>query len=448
MPPRALVTCVLLVATATPALAQEAVLLSLGGPTGRPIRSRIVVSTFVRGIPMGMSVADTTLPSTRLTMYYTRTLDGISGDTLSFTVVIDSARAESPASPELNAMLESAVAAARGRTTFRVDARGGFLWADSSDAAGGEGAPAGGAGARRLAGAAGPREGGFVLPMRAVRVGDTWADSSPLLRQMSGPEIRSRRLYRLERIEPRGDSGTAVITMTATLTVQMSTGMMDVPSAGIARFDIAAHRVTAFSITTVFSAPAPGGQITTRSETVLNELGDSALTPPLLRRAIPPAAPAPAPPRPESAAAPDSEPVDTELSPAPARFTVIRLGAPEGQLNTLLAEHVRRARAAGRRAFAEFDADWCGPCRSLKRYLGDRRMVEAFDGTYIIKLNLDRWQGRLAGTGFTVNAIPVFHELGDDGRPTGRQIDGGAWGEDIPENMAPPLRAFFQQRRR
>ena len=108
-------------------------------------------------------------------------------------------------------------------------------------------------------------------------------------------------------------------------------------------------------------------------------------------------------------------------------------------------EQVRRARAAGRRAFVEFEADWCGPCRSLEHYLGDSLMVAAFDRTYIVKLNLDRWQARLAGTGFDVPAIPAFFELDEAGRPTGRKIDGGAWGEDIPVNMAPPLHAFFQQ---
>ncbi len=255
--------------------AQEPVLLRLGGPVGRPVRCRIVVNTFTQGIPIGVSVRDSTLPSSRLTLDLTMTLNAISGDTLSFTAAIDSAHGDSPATPELSPMLSAALAGAPGRTTFRIDSRGAFISEDSASGAAG-------ASTRRIPGAAGPRKGGFVLPIRAVRVGDIWADSSPQRRPVSTPEIASRRLYRLERIEPGGDSGIAVISMAATLTVQLPLGMTDVPSVGIARFDIAAHRVTAFAITEVFSAPTPGGQITTRSETVLTEPGNTPLVAPRL----------------------------------------------------------------------------------------------------------------------------------------------------------------------
>ena len=42
-----------------------------------------------------------------------------------------------------------------------------------------------------------------------------------------------------------------------------------------------------------------------------------------------------------------------------------------------------------------------------------------------------------------VDGKKVFYEVGDDGKPTGRKIDGGAWGDNIPANMAPPLDKFF-----
>ena len=69
-------------------------------------------------------------------------------------------------------------------------------------------------------------------------------------------------------------------------------------------------------------------------------------------------------------------------------------------------------------------------------------MLEAFSGVYLIRLDVDEW-GWITDHGFNVEAIPVFYKLDADGKPNGEVIDGNAWGENIPENMAPPLDAFF-----
>ena len=73
----------------------------------------------------------------------------------------------------------------------------------------------------------------------------------------------------------------------------------------------------------------------------------------------------------------------------------------------------------------------------------DPRMVDAFAGTYLITLDADEWSGKLHPMGLDSSSIPVFFELDDKGKATGRKIDGGAWAENIPVNMAPPLKAFF-----
>ena len=69
-------------------------------------------------------------------------------------------------------------------------------------------------------------------------------------------------------------------------------------------------------------------------------------------------------------------------------------------------------------------------------------MVNAFTGTYIIQADIDVWG--VPQPGFDFSGIPVFFALDADGRSTGATIDGGAWGDNIPENMAPPLKAFFE----
>ena len=134
----------------------------------------------------------------------------------------------------------------------------------------------------------------------------------------------------------------------------------------------------------------------------------------------------------------------TDTSPAPDSFTLVELHPSHGKLNALLTEHTDRALAADRRPFVELYADWCPPCIKLDKSLTNERMVEAFRETYIIRLDIDDWNSQLSGTGFTSTAIPIFFELDGEGGPTGRTITGGAWGEDVPENMAPPLHNFFQ----
>jgi thiol-disulfide isomerase/thioredoxin len=134
----------------------------------------------------------------------------------------------------------------------------------------------------------------------------------------------------------------------------------------------------------------------------------------------------------------------TDESPAPDQFSVIVIEAGNAKLKDILQAEAAKAAALGRDPYIEFYADWCPPCNAIKKNLGDPLMVEAFAGTYIIKLDQDVWGSKLHGTGLYVPGIPAFYELGADGKPTGRMITGTAWGEDIPANIAPPMKAFFE----
>ena len=133
-------------------------------------------------------------------------------------------------------------------------------------------------------------------------------------------------------------------------------------------------------------------------------------------------------------------------SPAPDHFTLTHLDGPHDNLIDLLKAESAKAAAQGRKLYVEFWADWCGPCKRLASHLADPQMVDALDGTYIVKLNSDDWKWVASEAGFALNGIPAFFEVDGTGRPTGRTINGGAWEEDIPENMAPPLKAFFSGR--
>ena len=130
-------------------------------------------------------------------------------------------------------------------------------------------------------------------------------------------------------------------------------------------------------------------------------------------------------------------------SPAPEKFTIGRIEYSSGELEDILRLEAQKAADMGREPYVEFYADWCPPCKAIRESISDERMIDAYEGTYIIQLDLDEWGKKLSGTGFYVPGIPAFYEIDADGRPTGRMITGGAWGEDIPENIAPPMKAFF-----
>jgi thiol-disulfide isomerase/thioredoxin len=127
-------------------------------------------------------------------------------------------------------------------------------------------------------------------------------------------------------------------------------------------------------------------------------------------------------------------------------FTIVRLHTSGGDLQTMLSEEAKKASALGQTPVVEFDATWCPPCVAIDSAIEARNelMLKAYAGTYIIKLNVDEWgwdNGRIQS--FAFDGIPVYFKLDSLGNQTGEVIDGGAWDEDIPENIAPVMDEFF-----
>ncbi len=132
--------------------------------------------------------------------------------------------------------------------------------------------------------------------------------------------------------------------------------------------------------------------------------------------------------------------------PQPTGFSIVRLHPSDGDLQTLLTSEAQKAVALGRQPVVEFDATWCPPCQAIDRAIKENNelILNAYAETYIIRLDVDEWgwgDSRLHD--FQFDAIPVFFKLDSEGNQTGEVIDGGAWGEDIPENIAPVMDQFF-----
>jgi thiol:disulfide interchange protein len=132
--------------------------------------------------------------------------------------------------------------------------------------------------------------------------------------------------------------------------------------------------------------------------------------------------------------------------PTSIGFTIVRLHPKHGNLKTMLAEEAQKAVALDQIPVVEFDATWCPPCQAIDAAIESRNdlILKAYSGTYIIRLDVDEWGwGDSWLHNFQFDAIPVYFKLDAQGNQTGEVIDGGVWGEDIPENIAPVMDKFF-----
>ncbi len=130
----------------------------------------------------------------------------------------------------------------------------------------------------------------------------------------------------------------------------------------------------------------------------------------------------------------------------PTGFTLVRLHPGNDDLGSMLAEEAGKAILLGQMPVVEFDATWCPPCQAIEQALNEKNelMMKAYDGVYLIKLDVDEWIWKNGDVqDFRFDGIPVYFKLDVDGNQTGEVLDGDAWGENIPENIAPVMDEFF-----
>jgi thiol-disulfide isomerase/thioredoxin len=146
---------------------------------------------------------------------------------------------------------------------------------------------------------------------------------------------------------------------------------------------------------------------------------------------------------PKAARSPET---NNDSFPVSEKFTIVRLHPGDGDLKTLLAGETQKAAALDQMPVVEFDATWCPPCKAIDKGINekDELLLDAYEGTYIIKLDVDEWGWSDSQFhAFDFDGIPVYFKLDSKGNPTGETVDGNAWGNNIPENMAPVMDKFF-----
>ena len=95
-----------------------------------------------------------------------------------------------------------------------------------------------------------------------------------------------------------------------------------------------------------------------------------------------------------------------------------------------LAAGLNDAGAAGKPVFAFFTADWCPPCRELKRgVLGDAKVMAGLEQRYVlVKVDLTNSGGPNAGLAqqFSVRGIPTIILMDSRGTEFDRNTGGGS----------------------
>ena len=140
--------------------------------------------------------------------------------------------------------------------------------------------------------------------------------------------------------------------------------------------------------------------------------------------------------------------LEKKESAATNSMTIVRLHPSDGKLTDMLASEAKKAAELNQMPVVEFDATWCPPCQAIDKGIKEKNklVLDAYAGTYIIKLDVDEWGWRDSQLhDFDFDGIPVYFKLDADGRPTGETVDGNAWGENIPENFAPVMDKFFHE---
>lgn len=120
---------------------------------------------------------------------------------------------------------------------------------------------------------------------------------------------------------------------------------------------------------------------------------------------------------------------------------------PKASLSDQIVAQLAAAKDSGKKPFAYLHASWCEPCVEIEKTRQvDAKMKAAFAPAHIIAIDIDKVDPKqIEALGMKATVIPIFYRLDASGRATGDSISGGAWGDNIPDNMAPPLTAFFSR---
>jgi hypothetical protein len=113
--------------------------------------------------------------------------------------------------------------------------------------------------------------------------------------------------------------------------------------------------------------------------------------------------------------------------------------APEGDVPTLVKAELARARNDGVRLLVYAGATWCEPCQNFHQAAVSGALDSRLPRLRLLEFDLDRDEQRLIDAGYGSQYIPMFAIPGEDGRSTGKFIQGSIKGDAAADEIAPRL---------
>ena len=132
----------------------------------------------------------------------------------------------------------------------------------------------------------------------------------------------------------------------------------------------------------------------------------------------------------------------TNLVAAPADGIRWTQGSGSTDVASSVKTALAQAHAEGRTLLVYVGATWCEPCQRFHHAVDQGELDAAFPRLSIIGFDADRDTGSLAAAGYTSHLIPLFALPRDDGRASGKQIEGSVKGEAAVSELTPRLRGL------
>ena len=110
---------------------------------------------------------------------------------------------------------------------------------------------------------------------------------------------------------------------------------------------------------------------------------------------------------------------------------------------TYVAQELARAKNDHKQLLVYVGASWCEPCTRFHEAAAKGELDATFPTLRLVVFDADRDHDALVRAGYDSQLIPLFVVPADDGRATGRHIEGSVKGVDAVVEITPRLRALL-----